>query len=467
MARWILTFVVIIFVKKVHVTEETTECKSIKNKIGSGDHLICTNVTSYFFRKFEIPSNKISWLTCENCTLTTIDENTFPYQNNHIHTLSIVRSKVKVLKKLAFSRYPFLKILLLRNNSIDNVDTKSLANMKKLTQLDLSQNNIKIVINNMFSDLKNLDILDLNKNNLFYIQPEGFNGLTNLKYLYLNDNYLNKLEEQIFKHLINLKILHIQNNNLLEIHPLAFMNLKNLNFLYLNNNSISYLAQYNFQPLTSLIDLQLRFNRLKEIETSSFNGLKSLRNLLLRDNELTTIKPYGFVGLNSLEVLDLTNNSFEDFNLDIVIKNINKLYMLWLGKNSINNFTLDYKSDVQNSLKYIDLSYNNLTFVNYKLFYNKFPSVKELYVFNNYFDCDIMMDMYNFFDSNDVTLCLMEDCKENSTMNFITEICNSETTETSYTFPSDFTTKDSSINVKFDMSIMILALLGLVSLQLA
>lgn len=454
----------ILIVKKVQVTEVVKECRTVKNKIGNKDQLICTNVTSYAFKTFDVPLNKIIWVTCENCTLTSIDDKTFPFQDNRINMLYIVKSKVKIIKELAFTKFHHLKILVLRNNSINNVDTKSFASLKKLIQLDLSQNNMKIIINNLFFDMENLDILDLNKNNIFLIQPEGFNGLSNLKYLYLNDNFLNKLEERIFRYLINLKILQIQNNNLLEIHPLAFVNLKNLNFLYLNNNSISYLTQYNFQPLTSLIDLQLRFNKLKEIETSSFNGLKSLRSLLLRDNELTTIKPYGFVGLNSLEILDLANNSFLDFNFNIVINNMKKLIMLWLSENSISNITIDYKSDVQNSLSCLDLSYNNLSYVNYKLIYNKFPSVKELYFFNNSFDCDIMFNMYNFFDSNHVSLCFVEECSENSTTNYITKTCNDETTE-NYDFSTDFTTKSSSTRAIFDVGILFLALLGLALLE--
>ncbi|KAL3269187.1 hypothetical protein HHI36_008270 [Cryptolaemus montrouzieri] len=130
MARWILLIILMVTLIKVQATESAKECKTTKTKIGNGDHLICSNVTSYFFRKFDISLNKTYMITCENCTLTTIDENTFPFRNNHVNILYLVKSGIRILKKLAFARFPSLKILVLRNNTIDNLDTKTFGSIK-------------------------------------------------------------------------------------------------------------------------------------------------------------------------------------------------------------------------------------------------------------------------------------------------------------------------------------------------
>lgn len=425
MAIWLLSIILAVLTETSSTNEIGTECNKTKSYLG-GDQLLCTNVTVYFFKKFSTPLNRTHWLSCENCTLTSIDVDTFPFPRNNVSYLYLTHSKIRTLKKLAFSRFPLVKVLNLRDNFIENVDAKCFNGLKRLLTLDLSRNNIRILINDLFSELNDLDILNLNKNQIFYVQPEAFVGLKNIKYLYMNDNELNKLEARTFRHLINLKILHIQNNNIIEIHPLAFFNLNNLNFLYLNGNHIQFLDQYNFQPLANLIDLQLQSNDLKEIQTSSFNGLKSLKNLILSNNNLSQIKPYGFIGLNSLQILDLTRNNFELFSLDFIVKDLKNLLILWVRENSISNITLEVGSDVQKIIQTLDLSGNNITDFNYKLIYSTFPNLKDLFLVNNTLSCDSIVSLDKFYRNVNITACFTENCTVNSTKLFIDEICKNE-----------------------------------------
>ncbi|KAF5306172.1 hypothetical protein FQR65_LT07448 [Abscondita terminalis] len=207
-----------------------------------------------------------------------------------------------------------------------------------------------------------------------------------------------------FERVVNLKILYLEHNRIAEIHPWAFNGLFNLNYLYLNNNSISGLVQYHFKPLKSLVDLQLRQNLLSFIDTSTFNGLKNIKYLYLGNNNLNTIKPYGLIGLNSLE--DMEN-----------------LHVLWLEDNNVINFTISSHTDIQKSLRIINLEKNHLEFVNYKLLLEKVPRLDELWIGGNNWTCDFIIEMQDYFFTNNVTICTNKNCSKEAVKNYIDGIC--------------------------------------------
>ncbi|CAH0555013.1 unnamed protein product [Brassicogethes aeneus] len=452
MAIWLVIITIVANFLGAKFLKIDKECTAHASQLG-GQQITCANVTAKFFENFTISLNRAHWMTCTNCTLGILDENTFNFPRNNISFLFLNKANVRMLKRFAFVRLSVLKVLILKENCIENIDQKALSSIKKLTQLDLSKNNIRILTNNLFIDLENLDILSLNFNGIFYIQPDAFVGLKNLRYLYLSNNFLTKLEEKMFKYVTSLKILYLENNCIFDIHYLAFYNLQNLNYLYVNNNSINYLVQFNFKPLSSLIDLQLRFNNLTEIQTSSFNGLKSLKFLYLGDNQISSIKPYGFIGLESLEYLEMNNNNFEIINYTELC-DIKNLKVLWLENNSISNFQIDYKSEVQNSLVVLGLGYNNFTVLNYKLLYNKVPNVKDIYVNDNEWKCELFVNMYNFFDSFNVSLCSNNNCNPNATKTYIDTLCNpvkSDDNLDDNNFPMDFSTDSSSSLAKLSI----------------
>lgn len=418
MATWISISLIATLIKLTNGQNCTKGTSILK-----GAQITCTNVTADFFQTSKLILHRSHWLTCENCDISFIDEDTFNVdKRNNISYLFLYQNNVKVLKNFAFGTFPLLKVLSLRDNILDNLYIKCFFGIKRLTQLDLSNNLLGVLPNNIFQELENLDLLNLDHNEISAIEHDAFLGLINLKHLYINYNNLEELTENLFQHLVSLKILYIQNNKLLKIHPLAFVNLRQLNYLYLNNNSISYLVQYNFKPLASLIDLQMRNNNLEEIQTSSFNGLKNIKYLHLGRNKISRVKPYGFIGLNSLQHLELIGNEFEYFSMDY-FKNMESLSVLWLQNNRIDNFSVSYNSDVQSSLSVLGLSNNNLTFLNYKLLYNKIPHLTELFIYGNRWNCQFVVDMYTFFYNRSVLLCASYNCSMDDTEVLIEEAC--------------------------------------------
>ncbi|KAJ8948183.1 hypothetical protein NQ318_010456 [Aromia moschata] len=461
MGKWILLTAMMCTLEITTNLELDNHCRFHQSSL-KGDQLSCTDVGLDYFQKFNAPLNRTHWLKCDGCILNVLSESAFnvPVRNN-ISFLDLSNSNVQILRKFAFLKFPLLKYLNLRNNSIETIDLKAFNSMKKLTQLDLSTNQLKIIINNIFSELENLDILSLNRNQIFHVQPEAFSGLINLRYLYLNNNVLKKLEENMFNHLVNLKILYLENNKISEIHPKAFLSLRNLNFLYMNNNSISYLVQYNFKPLTNLLDLQLRSNSLKEIQTSSFNGLKNIKSLYLGDNEISFVKPYGFIGLDSLHILELVNNKFEFINYFAFFSHMVNLKYLWLRRNLINNFTIDYKYEMNNSLTVLDLCDNNISSFNYQQLYQNMPNIREIFVVNNSWKCDFFSDMYDFFDVKNVSICSSDNCSLNVTKAYMDDICSDwvatevSVDETSTDFTTDSSTAHNGALITFTVSLLL------------
>ncbi|KAJ3626389.1 hypothetical protein MTP99_016886 [Tenebrio molitor] len=446
MGKWVLA-VIAVFLFKLSLNFDAAKLCKKRTSLLTGEELVCYNASVLFFVHFNVPLNRTHWLTCENCTLPTIDSDTFNITKNNIAYLYLISSKIDTLKELAFGKFKQLRVLNLRNNSIAELNSRSFANLNRLTQLDLSHNAIRVLTNNMFAELPNLNLLKLSFNTIYYLQPHAFRGLPNLKHLHLSNNQIQKLDRNIFQYASNLVLLHLENNHILEIDSLAFTNLGKLNSLYLNNNSISFLTQYNFKPLNNLVDLQLRGNNLSEIQTSSFNGLTNLKYLYLGNNRLRTVKRYGFIGLDNLQNLELINNDFRQFDLSL-IQNMKNLYMVWLQHNHLANLTVDFKLDPLNSLNSLGISDNNLTTLNYKMLYNKLPNIRDIFIYNNTWKCEFLVNMFNFFQEKDINLCVSIDCDANKTRHYVEESCVAvkEETEDKEDLDADFVTEGGTFN---------------------
>lgn len=419
MEKWISA---LIFLFLLHEsTPQNGTCSCGKSALG-GEQITCQNVTQSFFQQVELNVSRAHWFACENCILTTIMEDTFTFPRNNISILSLNGTQMHYVGNFAFKKLPLLRSLNLRNNLIDTIEYKGLFDIKRLLTLDLSKNRLKTIRGLVFSDLQNLDILNLNDNLIALIETDAFVGLKNLQYLYLNNNKLTYLQPNTFKQLASLKILYLENNGIKELHPYAFNSLHSLNHLYLNNNSINFIVQYSFKELTSLVELQLRHNNLTEIQTSSFNGLRNIKYLYLSNNNISLIRPYGFVGLDSLLILDLISNNFVNFTLES-LNGMEYVSAIWLENNQITNLSVSKNTDVFNYLTVLNVLDNKLDVINYKFLHFKMPNLQQIIVGNNLWKCGFIVQMYEHFQADNVSVCLQHNCNMNETEEYIQDIC--------------------------------------------
>lgn len=274
---------------------------------------------------------------------------------------------------------------------------------------------------NAFSKFPNMTALEIFQGQLESISADSFSGAEKLLKLLIRGNNLTQLEDYSFKGADNLRDLMISSNPLNKISGNAFANLKNLEILILAHGEITALPKNLFQNNRMLKMISLSSNKIATIDEEVFKGLDDLAKLELGDNQLTAFD-FKFlkagvvvVNNNSLQHLVIndhctsmyaSNNQIETITVSSGA-NVNKLVLLHnrirdisnitklanltsltLGSNILEpntvfspltaleelmlqstyiNLTYETFANLTN-LKILDLSYNNLTEVDFKIF---------------------------------------------------------------------------------------------------
>lgn len=187
--------------------------------------------------------------------------------------------------------------------------------------------------------------------------PNSICILTNLTELKLNHNILLYVPTQI-SCLTSLKILTLYHNKFIEF-PTSICTLTNLRNLGLGGNMISSIPT-QVSNLISLQELNLSYNKLTEFPISICK-LFNLEYLYLSHINISVL---------SKEINLLTNLYFlemEHSNLQLIDDiNLPKLSHLHLSNNQ-----LDVIPHISENLRYMDLSYNNMSIWSKYLIYNK------------------------------------------------------------------------------------------------
>uniref|UniRef100_T1GNJ4 Uncharacterized protein n=1 Tax=Megaselia scalaris TaxID=36166 RepID=T1GNJ4_MEGSC len=149
-------------------------------------------------------------------------------------------------------------------------------------------------------------------------------------------------------------------NKISKIPLETFDDLVKLKFLDIGYNIISVLQGSEFKHLTSLTELRLNFNQLKEIPSNCFDGLANLQNLDLSYNYLELID--GFEYLTNLQKLSLQGNELKTVPSNLALPNslrfldVSKNPLTFLGQNTFRNL---------NQLTSLDISSTNGTYINF------------------------------------------------------------------------------------------------------
>ncbi|KAM4559853.1 uncharacterized protein PAE49_012202 isoform 1-T2 [Odontesthes bonariensis] len=179
--------------------------------------------------------------------------------------LDLSDNLISVIPERAFSTNYKLRVLLLQNNSISQVEDGSFSQLESLQKLDLSWNRIS-TLTAAFSA-----------------------GLALLRELQLAHNQLTRLDSWSFLHLDGLQKLNLSSNGIRSVHVRAFACMSRLRQLRLQDNQLTALRRGTFSMLRSLELLNLAGNRISQLETGVFNPLTSITLLNLADNRLSTI----------------------------------------------------------------------------------------------------------------------------------------------------------------------------------
>ncbi|XP_017122826.1 chaoptin [Drosophila elegans] len=246
---------------------------------------------------------------------------------------------------------------------------------RSLWELILPQNDLVEIPSKSLRHLQKLRHLDLGYNHITHIQHDSFRGLEDsLQTLILRENCISQLQSHSFTGLLILETLDLSGNNLFEIDPNVFVDgMPRLTRLLLTDNILSEIPYDALGPLKSLRTLDISHNVIWSLSGNETYEIKAstklnLDNLHLEYNHIEVLPP------NSFKYFDTVNRTFFDGNPIHTLREdafkparIREIYMRYCGLTNISPVAFD---SLVNSLQILDLSGNNLTKLHHKLFNN-------------------------------------------------------------------------------------------------
>jgi Leucine-rich repeat (LRR) protein len=312
------------------------------------------------------------------------------------------------IKPNSISHMASLVILDLAHNYLDGFNNCTFLNLNFNGHLVLDFNYIVLLERRFFvKSLYNLKELYMRSNRLSRIEDFSFGNLGDLEKLYLDSNSLVEFGNNTFFNLTNLKYLSLSFNRIKAIHKisLSLSHLVSLKGLDLYNNSIEYVSNGDFRFTLNLQSINLSLNLIKTIEFESFRFLKHLNSLKISKTNISLFNVDLLVNCQNITELDVSFNRLNLNGFDRIGKNIeylklgkvslfprnislsamllsSKIKTLDMSDNFIDDFSVfnilvnltsfelrnvNLKSMRQigfasfQQLKYLDLSFNNLT----------------------------------------------------------------------------------------------------------
>lgn len=226
--------------------------------------------------------------------------------------------------------------------------------------LDLSHNQVQNLSWEMLAYRTGLHHLNLQANQIHFIQPGLFRDMTDLKVLDLSRNQLSQfaLSKTNVGPLTTVETLDLSSNGLFTGMSRYFLSeAPSLESVSLSSNSITKIGQETFSSSSALRRINLHNNVILEIEDGAFDSLAHLAELDLSKNSIACITDFNLCGL---KVLNLSQNSLELFQSSRS-SDLYKLLRLDLSENQMSHFPLLPQNNV---LEYLDASRNQIQSVN-------------------------------------------------------------------------------------------------------
>ena len=225
---------------------------------------------------------------------------------------------------------------------------------------DLSYNNIADLSTHEFRGL--LDKLTLEGNGLKVIGKSCFRRLKEIHVIDLSKNKIKQLPSELFHGLVDILHLKLDYNNISEIPGELFKSQTKIERIDLDHNKLSYIPEDLFRYLKSVEVLHLEHNQITKIDDEAFPiESSSLGKIYLQNNKINRIPgtlllqrqgKYIDLSFNLLTFQDLVN-ALEELNMDTFI---------FQHRETASSPRLRF----QESLKQINFGYNNFTTINIK-----------------------------------------------------------------------------------------------------
>lgn len=329
-----------------------------------------------------------------------INPNEILQPTTNLKIIDLSRNKFKTMGNLANQELLIsssLESLILDNCDIDSIHGRSpLSGLNNLRVLKLNFNPLLRIQNLISSTLKSLYVSNcqlstLNHNEFMYLPSLIYLKMSHNNRLELSDSAYNLFSD-------SLKFLDISFCNVLQPNLQGFPNLRKA---LINHNMVRSLRSNEFVNNTKLEYLDLSYNNIGSLKSDTFRGLNMLKYLDLSWNEianipedtllempsLTQIKlarnyltKAGHLKSTSVSVLDMSSCEISSIGKDS-LEGLQSLVDLDLSRNLMSHIPDSISS---NTLKYLNLNYNRITFINNYTFF-MLPRLSGLAVVGNRF----------------------------------------------------------------------------------
>ncbi|XP_044495326.1 LRR receptor-like serine/threonine-protein kinase GHR1 [Mangifera indica] len=217
-------------------------------------------------------------------------------------------------------------------------DLSVFVNLTMLVKLSMSNNSITGVIPNNIGDFKSLKFLDISDNLFSSPLPQG----------------IGKLES-----LLNLSLA---GNNLSGFVPNSVSGLVSIQSLDLSRNSFSGSLPKSLSRLNNLVYLNLSSNRFSKTIPKGFELISGLQVLDLQGNMLDGHLDENFFLLTNVSHVDFSGNMLVSSSSQKLLPNISpSVKYLNLSHNQLTGSLVNGELQLFENLKVLDLSYNQLS----------------------------------------------------------------------------------------------------------
>ncbi|XP_055842392.1 uncharacterized protein LOC129909330 [Episyrphus balteatus] len=280
---------------------------------------------------------------------------------------------------------------LFNNNNITTIQTSVFIGANSLIRIDLSRNFIEDVNEFSFRGLQKVDKIMLAYNRIRNLSKDVFFENQSLETISLENNLLEYIDPEVFSRLRRIREVNLSNNRLKSLHPDTFQLAYGIETLLLGGNrlkefsltdkSIFLRLHLDSNQLTSLVINSTKVVRAENNSISSITALNSnfLEKLVLGRNNFTDVS--NITNITSLLVLDLSYNKIGPLNVTSFEK-LRRLKELYLRSAGVSKITFGMFSK-QTGLETLDLSFNNLTYLNLNIFFPYMSKIKNFYIDGN------------------------------------------------------------------------------------
>lgn len=241
---------------------------------------------------------------------------------DQIATVKIVNSTIDFVSPKAFHGLAELYAVNLSNNKLKSLHPETFANNKKLLLLTLANNPLKFPeygSDRYFLNTSTVQELDVSYCNMRYITANTFKNMLGLMYLNLAGNNLSDMDPDTFKKLLDLEELDLSDNNIVSLPDDMFSENNELATLHIQRNPIDSVYGLN---ISDLLTLNAGQTKIRFVGPSMFNGMKFIANLNLSGNNMEKIHNQAFHKLVELNYLDLSYNNLTFMSSILIKENI-------------------------------------------------------------------------------------------------------------------------------------------------